>query len=288
MSHSSEYSAFKNNRTKPFAKIAEGTDHIPSNLTFIDSSGASHETIATQTPAELELGRIGISALRRDPNGVDNINPHEAENRADIAAQLHAITLPYIQAARLEVPNASENKRTVFGNLKDDLGTTPEIVATCTINGGRTRKVTRFNYRCGKESNKLLDGRTTTDNSGIYTRVVFDESEKVTDITCKLPGDTSTDGVPDELHPLVAFKKRIVWDTNSYFEFSLSNDTLGGKIYVDDTYHARKPEYCRVIVYNSVTNMFDIQSDTKDESITPEEFIDLIAACINFTPLASH
>lgn len=284
MSHTGEYNAFKNHHSKPFAKVAQGID-------FVSPTVPPVETVAVDTPlaqsTSSELGRVGITALREDPEVSAFVNPYETENRADIVAKLQEVAIPYIQAARLEVPNAEENERGIFGGLKSYYGQTPESTVVCIFGERRVRKTTTFNYERGKKYNLLQYGHTEMKECQIHTRVYFDQNEQVSHIICNLPKQARTDEVPEGLELIAGLREGMGWNFPGFeIQFFLSGDQLGAKLSMGGTNnsHLAKDE----LVYNKMTNSFDFQINATLDSLSPDEFIELVKTTLQFTPLTKY
>lgn len=285
MSHVSEYDAFKNNHSKPYVKIARGVDFTPSAISPAEDT-TDHITPPTR-PVSLEIGKIGVSALREDTEPLAFVNPYEAENRADIAAKLQKITAPYIQAARLEIPNAADNKRGLFGGLKDYYGSTPESTATCVFGGRRIKKVTTFQYELGKDYNQLKSGHTEMQGHQIRTLTYFDKNERMVQVLCNLPKQGSTNEAPEGLEPIAKLRDEIGWKPIQFeIQFILLAEELGAKLSTGGigSHGSTEDE----LIYNKMTNSFDFRVNATHDSLSAEEFIELVRAALQFTPLDQH
>lgn len=282
MNSSLEYSAFKNNRSQPYAKVAQGIEY-PST-----TSGRPETEPLPAEPAELELGRLGVSVVKRDNSSdtlpLNYVNPHEAENRATIEARLKAVYEPYIQAARLAIPDPRENERGVFGSIKQPYQSTHPTSHTIVLNGKKKKKLTNFTYEATKRLNILCSGHTKIDDEPITTDVYFENEQAVTlDCSIFVNHVGSKEGeFPPELAPIVELKNGLNWDGVFKIRFSLVAGEIGAKITNRDFY---RDSITEELIYNVSTNTFDFKSNATLESLTPDSFIQLVEACIAFTPL---
>lgn len=285
MSHAGEYGAFKNNSSKPYAKIAQGIDFLSPTTSPVENTN-NHVTPPSENTS-LEMGRVGISALRGDAEHSTLVNPYETENRANIVARLQEIAAPYIQAARLEVPNAEENKKGLFGGLKDYQGTTPESSVMTIFGSRRVKKKTSFVYEVGKDYNRLRYGHTEMEDYRIHTRIYFNESEQIDSVICNLPKQSSTDDAPEGLELIAKLRDDLGWKFPGFeIQFFLSGDQLGAKLspHSINLHHSESDE----LVYDKMTNSFAFRTNASIGNLSPDQFIELVEAALQFTPIGKY
>lgn len=287
MNSSNEHAAFKNIHSRPYAKVAQGVK--VDRLDTETPNDGRHESSPVDS-TQLDLGRLGVSIIKSDASGSrlspNYVNPHEAENRADIVAHIEELCGAYTQAARLALPSPDENKRGILGGIKEPFKSTPPSCFTIVLNGKYKQKQTTFYYEATKTYNQLRTGHTKIDDEPISTDVYFVD-EKITIVDCSVfvnfIGSKEGD-FPSELKPVVKLKNDLAWNGVFKIRFFLEKEQLGAVIASRDF---QRDSILEELVYNPSTNTFDFKDNATLESLTPNDFVELVGASLAFTPVES-